>query len=162
MSSKKHKNQRNKKYYEADDAVEDEATLQEAFVAGWKAKQNTAGLRTRRGFVPPRARATPPPPADINARTIIRRTTTVDERKEKSRCADCGKYGHWKGDPECSKVKAGERAPYKKEERNQGVAPPKTRRNQIQGPIMNWVGMALHDREHDRDPNEQDQEQVNT
>ena len=28
-------------------------------------------------------------------------------KKAKSRCADCGQYGHWHGDPECSKVQTG-------------------------------------------------------
>ena len=32
---------------------------------------------------------------------------TLAAKKAKSRCADCGQYGHWHGDPECSKVQTG-------------------------------------------------------
>ena len=31
---------------------------------------------------------------------------TLAAKKAKSRCADCGQYGHWHGDPECSKAGA--------------------------------------------------------
>ena len=40
--------------------IETAEQLQEAFLAGWRAKQKTTSLRTRRGFVPPRTRSAGP------------------------------------------------------------------------------------------------------
>ncbi|MCP4902744.1 MAG: hypothetical protein GY906_37760, partial [bacterium] len=33
--------------------------------------------------------------------------------KKTGKCLDCGKYGHWKGDPECDHVKSGKTQPFK-------------------------------------------------
>ena len=33
--------------------------------------------------------------------------------KKTGKCLDCGKYGHWKGDPECEHVKSGKTKPFK-------------------------------------------------
>ena len=33
--------------------------------------------------------------------------------KKTGKCLDCGKYGHWKGDPECENVKSGKTKPFK-------------------------------------------------
>ena len=36
-------------------------------------------------------------------------------KKEKTgKCLDCGQFGHWKGDPECARVKSGQTPPFKK------------------------------------------------
>ena len=90
---------------EADGDSVPEHEVLEAFVAGWRAKQQTAGMRKKRGFAPkPKnsstnsstARIPEPPPND-----------TVDQRKARIRCAACKKIGHWLGDPECPKVNDG-------------------------------------------------------
>ncbi len=62
--------------------------LQEAFESGWRARQKTANLRTRRGFVPPRVKH--------DGDKSNHSKQPPDPRKEESKCADCGEYGHWK------------------------------------------------------------------
>ena len=39
------------------------------------------------------------------------------DRKKSSTCKDCGKPGHWKGDPQCPEVVAGRTKPFKPAER---------------------------------------------
>ena len=42
-------------------------------------------------------------------------SSTTPQRKEKTgKCLDCGLFGHWKGDPECPKVKSGQTPLFKK------------------------------------------------
>ena len=33
--------------------------------------------------------------------------------KKTGKCLECGKYGHWKGDPECENVKSGKTTPFR-------------------------------------------------
>eukprot|EP00971_Amphidinium_carterae_P211675 4200219-Amphidinium_carterae.1 len=37
-----------------------------------------------------------------------RQGKSIEERKRTSKCADCGETGHWRGDPQCRKVRSGE------------------------------------------------------
>ena len=102
-----------------DDEMELEEELQEAFVAGWRAKQKTAALRLKRGYVAPKSRdswggssSDRPPPG---SRSFPPNSDQKpDQRKASSHCADCGGLGHWRCDPECPKVASGEREPYTK------------------------------------------------
>ena len=77
-------------------------------MSGWRAKQKTVALKTRRGFGAPRARqasATGSGGGEPHARSAI--NASEDDRKKKSICASCKKVGHWKGDAESPEVKAG-------------------------------------------------------
>eukprot|EP00971_Amphidinium_carterae_P340188 6478394-Amphidinium_carterae.2 len=39
---------------------------------------------------------------------------SVEDKKKTSKCADCGRVGHWRGDPTCPKVRAGVTPAYQK------------------------------------------------
>eukprot|EP00971_Amphidinium_carterae_P134530 2666108-Amphidinium_carterae.1 len=39
---------------------------------------------------------------------------SVEEKKKTSKCADCGRVGHWRGDPACPKVRSGATPAYQK------------------------------------------------
>ena len=67
--------------------------LKEAWAAGWRAKDKIAEKRKGRSF---RSDAGKP----------ARRGD--DPRKKSTTCSSCGALGHWRGDPECPKVKSGE------------------------------------------------------
>ena len=75
-----------------DDGVSPEE-LKEAWAAGWRAKDKIAEKRKGRSF---RSDAGKP----------VRRGD--DPRKKSTTCSSCGALGHWRGDPECPKVKSGE------------------------------------------------------
>ena len=79
--------------------------VQEAFLAGWRAKQKTAHQRKARGFTPARRSA----PSGDGGKDNRNR---LDARKASSRCADCKQLGHWKGDPQCPLVKSGKVKPF--------------------------------------------------
>jgi len=99
-----------------------DGVILEAFLAGWKAKNKTAEARKKRGFV----RA----PRDTRTEAASEEKGSVDPRKATSRCADCRQLGHWRGDPECSKVKSGEVPKFEKK-------PPVKKLH-----VVNWLGMV--------------------
>ena len=99
-----------------------DGVILEAFLAGWKAKNKTAEARKKRGFV----RA----PRDTRTEAASEEKGSVDPRKAASRCADCRQLGHWRGDPECSKVKSGEVPKFEKK-------PPVKKLH-----VVNWMGMV--------------------
>ena len=68
--------------------------IQEAFQAGWKAKQKAAAHKKARGWKSSR------PSEGSSGKSLA-------ERKKSSSCASCGMRGHWRGDPQCPHVKAG-------------------------------------------------------
>jgi len=74
--------------------------LKEAWAAGWRAKDQVAEKRKGRNFRNPALSKTP------------RRDSKPDTRKAATTCSSCGVRGHWKGDPECIKVKTGEDKPF--------------------------------------------------
>eukprot|EP00971_Amphidinium_carterae_P352847 6492750-Amphidinium_carterae.2 len=78
-------------YQEGDDEI------LEAFYAA-KAKMQKRGLR-------------PPGKAKGSGRSTGK---SLEEKKKTSKCSDCGKLGHWRGDPVCEKVKTGQTQPFKK------------------------------------------------
>ena len=77
-----------------------EQEAKEAFLAGWRAKKKTSDQRKQRGFLGV-------PRSD---RTELSQSCPgkLDVRKTNSRCADCKGLGHWRGDPECPLVQAGQ------------------------------------------------------
>ena len=90
--------------YDDDDDEEDvpSATTQdisEAYAAGWRAKAQASGNKQSRGY---RSKGS----GKARVRGPERRQ--VDDRKKRSVCSSCGNQGHWRGDPECPKVVAGE------------------------------------------------------
>ena len=90
--------------YDDDDDEEDvpSATTQdisEAYAAGWRAKAQASGNKQSRGY---RSKGS----GKARVRGPDRRQ--VDDRKKRSVCSSCGNQGHWRGDPECPKVVAGE------------------------------------------------------
>eukprot|EP00435_Cladocopium_sp_Y103_P060625 s471_g22.t1 len=90
------------------EAVNQEA-LQEAFAAGWRAKNRTAQTRQSRGY---RDGGKPSKGKGKGKRPDSR---TPDDRKKNSTCASCGQRGHWRGDAICPNVKSGKDAPHRKE-----------------------------------------------
>ena len=90
---------------EEDECSEDEASvtqeeLKEAWAAGWRAKDQIAEKKRHRSFKP-------------RASTEKSRAGGgADPRKQTTTCSSCGGRGHWKGDPECPKVKSGEDKPF--------------------------------------------------
>ena len=130
--------------------TETEETLTEAFLAGWRAKQKTASLRTRRGFVPPKTRPTAngsePDARSQRAQSLASKDDqkkNIDPRKAKSRCAGCKQLGHWKGDPQCPEVQAGRQPPFKPAERTGNTPGANSARPaRTYGPVLNWVGMV--------------------
>ena len=95
-------------YEESVEAV-DQAALQEAFAAGWRAKNQTAQARQSRGY---RDSGKSPKGKGKVKRQDSRRP---DDRKRNSTCASCGQKGHWRGDAICPNVKSGKDAPHRKE-----------------------------------------------
>ena len=101
-------------YYEDDaenEEVEavDQAALQEAFAAGWRAKDKTAQARQNRGY---RDSGKPQKGRGKGKRPDSRKP---DDRKRNSTCASCGQKGHWRGDAICPNVQSGKDAPHRKE-----------------------------------------------
>ena len=89
-----------------------ESEIQEAFLAGWKAKKRMNSVKKERGFRGKGGSSSGNPPCqhkdprhDGNAKGAGK--VPVDERKKNSHCSDCGKKGHWSGDAICEKVKSG-------------------------------------------------------
>ena len=126
--------------------------LQEAFAAGWRAKQKTASLRVKRGFVAPKSRADGRGKGSSASRADHgdRRPAPPDQRKASSRCADCGRLGHWRGDPECPKVISGEKDPFKKpgsptKSASAPSSPAKAAYVTSILPVAHWVGMVGKD-----------------
>ena len=72
--------------------------LKEAYAAGWKAKAKMSERKKTRGFSGGGNRPKPSGPKS---------GTSIDDMKKSSTCSSCGEKGHWKGDPQCAKVKAG-------------------------------------------------------
>ena len=89
-------------WYEDDGYSVDE--LREAYAAGWSAKAQSAEHRKGRGYrVPSKGKG-----KGKGGKSRPPDTRTVDDRKRNSTCASCGQKGHWRGDPECPKVRSGE------------------------------------------------------
>ena len=74
--------------------------LKEAWAAGWRAIRIRLQKRKGRNFRNPALSKTP------------RRDQKPDTRKAATTCSSCGVRGHWKGDPECIKVKTGADKPF--------------------------------------------------
>lgn len=87
----------------------DQAALQEAFAAGWKAKNKTAAARQSRGY---KGDGKPSKGKGKGRRPDSR---NPEERKKNSTCASCGQKGHWRGDSVCPNVRSGKDAPHRKE-----------------------------------------------
>ena len=100
--------------FEDGEASEDEALtvdeLKEAWAAGWRAKDQVAEKKKNRNF---RGGGGP--------RKGHPGKKGSDARKTDTTCSSCGLRGHWRGDPECPKVKSGEDKPFQPK-----VKPPKT------------------------------------
>ena len=90
------------------DAIDQEA-FQEAFAAGWRAKNKTAAARQGRGY---KGEGKPSKGKGKGRRPDSR---NPDDRKKNSTCASCGQRGHWRGDSVCPNVKSGKDAPHRKE-----------------------------------------------
>lgn len=74
--------------------------LKEAWAAGWRAIRIRLQKRKGRNFRNPALSKTP------------RRDQKPDARKAATTCSSCGVRGHWKGAPECIKVKSGADKPF--------------------------------------------------
>ena len=85
---------------EAEDSITHEE-LKEAWAAGWRAKDQIAEKKRFRNFKKTGQRSSQQPTGVGN-----------DPRKQSTTCSSCGNRGHWKGDPECPKVKAGVDKPF--------------------------------------------------
>ena len=98
-------------YEEDPDEIEamEQDALQEAFAAGWRAKDKTAEKRKARGF----KQGSRPPDQ-----------RKVEDRKKNSTCASSGQKGHWRGDPVCENVRSGKERPIQR----RGHPTPITRR----------------------------------
>ena len=79
--------------------------LREAWAAGWRAKDRVAEKRKGRNFRQD--------PRSSNKKD--------DPRKKSTTCSSCGNLGHWKGDPECPKVKSGEDKLFQPKPKKHGV-----------------------------------------
>ena len=79
--------------------------LREAWAAGWRAKDRVAEKRKGRNFRQD--------PRSNNKKD--------DPRKKSTTCSSCGNLGHWKGDPECPKVKSGEDKLFQPKPKKHGV-----------------------------------------
>lgn len=81
--------------------------LREAYAAGWTAKAQSAGARKARGY-----KGSGKGPGKSKGKGKGKKRPpderAIAKRKEKSTCAACGGKGHWRGDPECPRVQAGE------------------------------------------------------
>ena len=90
---------------EDDKPVESSVTheeLKEAWAAGWRAKDQVAEKKKWRSFQ--QGQPSKPMPKQSQERP--------DPRKQATTCSSCGTRGHWRGDPECPKVKSGEDKPF--------------------------------------------------
>ena len=124
---------------EEDDGEEDEEDLNEEEVneiyetlvtvmrAGKKLRSKTKGWRKGKGKGKSASSSTALQPAHAHV-------ATNSNFKKTGKCMDCGKYGHWKGDPECDFVKRGIRKPF-------------------QAVKSNFVGMVRWKRAEDADGN---------
>ena len=87
----------------------DQQALQEAFAAGWKAKNKTAAAKQARGYKgdgkPSKGKGKGKRPDSRNP----------EDRKRNSTCASCGQRGHWRGDSVCPNVRSGKDPPHRKE-----------------------------------------------
>ena len=102
-----------------DDQGEDEPDEEflEAFMAAWSAKKKTTQHRLSRGFGATKGKGQGKSARPSSASVKSEKTDSssqVDPRKAASRCADCKQLGHWKGDPECPRVKDGKTPWYEK------------------------------------------------
>ena len=88
---------------EEEDEEWEMSDLREAYAAGWKARQQSAEMRKGRGY---KGQGKGKKGGKQKSRPEDNRR--VEDRKKASKCAICHKYGHWKGDPQCPKVKSGE------------------------------------------------------
>lgn len=70
--------------------------LKEAWAAGWRAKDKVNEKKKGRNFRNP----------------SLKGGESQDQRKQSTTCSSCGMKGHWKGDPQCPKVKSGEDKPF--------------------------------------------------
>lgn len=84
---------------ESDGEVITAEELKEAWAAGWRAKDQVNEKRKGRNFRNPALKS-----------SFGREKP--DARKQSTTCSSCGMKGHWKGDPECPKVKNGEDKPF--------------------------------------------------
>ena len=81
-----------------------EASIREAFTAGWRAKAKLNVGKKNRGWSTRQPTTGTP---STSGRSLA-------EKKRISTCASCGGRGHWKGDPECPHVQAGKDPPHAK------------------------------------------------
>ena len=88
---------------EGDESVSPEE-LREAWAAGWRAKDRVAEKKKGRNF-----------------RQDPKNSRKDDPRKKSTTCSSCGNVGHWKGDPECPKVKSGEDKLFQPKPKKNGV-----------------------------------------
>ena len=96
---------------EGSDSDDDDGQLWEIFYQGLKAgkKLNSAS----KGWNKPKGRGKGGHGRPSTTSSSSSNVTTV--KKEKTgKCLDCGQFGHWKGDPECSRVKSGQTPLFKK------------------------------------------------
>ena len=84
---------------ESDGEVITAEELKEAWAAGWRAKDQVNEKRKGSNFRNPALKS-----------SFGREKP--DARKQSTTCSSCGMKGHWKGDPECPKVKNGEDKPF--------------------------------------------------
>lgn len=93
------------------EASEEEALtvdeLKEAWAAGWRAKDQVAEKKKNRNF----RSGGGPKKGGFGKKG-------PDTRKTDTTCSSCGLRGHWRGDPECPKVKSGEDKPFQPKPKN--------------------------------------------
>ena len=53
----------------------------------------------------------PPSAGSGSARTDDDRTRKLKQLKQKTQCLDCGRFGHWRDDPECNQTSSGSAGP---------------------------------------------------
>ena len=58
-------------------------------------------------MAPPTSQSMLPP--DVGSKDDDR-ATRISQLKAKTQCLDCGRFGHWRGDPECSQTKDSSRS----------------------------------------------------
>ena len=83
---------------EEDEAELEEGDLMEAYAAGWKAKAKMSDKKKSRGYGGSGSKG-----KERSGKPM----QTIEDKKKGSTCSSCGGQGHWRGDPECPKVKAG-------------------------------------------------------
>ncbi len=97
-----------------EDDIENDEEFMETFLAAWSAKKKTNQQRLQCGFGPQRDRGRKPGAATTSKSA---RSASPDPRKAASRCAECKQLGHWKGDPERSRVQEGKTQRFEKSEK---------------------------------------------